>query len=272
MSVEREDMKFTSTVFSKYRNTVVDLMDAGQKKHNVHGIGQFDVTNVKKIFKMYYEKSKEKLSLTSYILFAIGKCVGEHPYMQACRKGNELIMFEQVDISTIVEKEVSTESGKTKNPTNYIVRGTNLKSFKQINDEIRDAQFSSFKDKKNKDSGRTKKFFKLPKMFRKVLWKKMLNDPFLKKKLMGTVGVSAVGMFGGKVAGWAIPISPMTLTFIVGGIEEKPKLINEKLENREYLCLTIAIDHDIIDGGPAARFCARLYDFIDNAEGLDEYK
>ncbi|MCK5031036.1 MAG: 2-oxo acid dehydrogenase subunit E2, partial [Thermoplasmatales archaeon] len=37
---------------------------------------------------------------------------------------------------------------------------------------------------------------------------------------------------------------------------------------REYLYLTITADHDIIDGGPLARFVERLTELIENAYGI----
>jgi pyruvate/2-oxoglutarate dehydrogenase complex dihydrolipoamide acyltransferase (E2) component len=35
------------------------------------------------------------------------------------------------------------------------------------------------------------------------------------------------------------------------------------------LALTISVDHDVIDGAPAARFGARLAELIEGAAGLD---
>ncbi|HKT37817.1 MAG TPA: 2-oxo acid dehydrogenase subunit E2, partial [Ktedonobacterales bacterium] len=38
---------------------------------------------------------------------------------------------------------------------------------------------------------------------------------------------------------------------------------------REYLNLTISIDHDLVDGAPAARFTKRLKELIESGYGLD---
>lgn len=38
----------------------------------------------------------------------------------------------------------------------------------------------------------------------------------------------------------------------------------------EYLSLTISVDHDIIDGAPAARFAQRLKDLIESGYGLGD--
>ncbi len=39
---------------------------------------------------------------------------------------------------------------------------------------------------------------------------------------------------------------------------------------REYLSLTISLNHDLIDGAPAARFTQRLKDLIESGYGLDD--
>ena len=40
------------------------------------------------------------------------------------------------------------------------------------------------------------------------------------------------------------------------------------LEIREYLNMTISIDHDVIDGAPATRFASRLKELIEGGYGL----
>jgi pyruvate/2-oxoglutarate dehydrogenase complex dihydrolipoamide acyltransferase (E2) component len=88
---------------------------------------------------------------------------------------------------------------------------------------------------------------------------------------MGTVMVTSVGMFGKKGGTyWAIPTSLHPLSFTLGGISRKPGVIGNKIEIREYLCMTILFDHDVIDGAPASRFIARLIELVEDAFGLVE--
>jgi pyruvate/2-oxoglutarate dehydrogenase complex dihydrolipoamide acyltransferase (E2) component len=42
------------------------------------------------------------------------------------------------------------------------------------------------------------------------------------------------------------------------------------MEVREYLCLTLSLNHDIINGAPAARFVKRLTDLIESGAGLHD--
>jgi pyruvate/2-oxoglutarate dehydrogenase complex dihydrolipoamide acyltransferase (E2) component len=84
---------------------------------------------------------------------------------------------------------------------------------------------------------------------------------------MGTVAVTAVGMFGAG-GGWGAGLSNHTLEIIIGGIAKKPRMINGRLEERHLLGITISVDHDVIDGAPAARFTKMLRSFIESGDGL----
>jgi pyruvate/2-oxoglutarate dehydrogenase complex dihydrolipoamide acyltransferase (E2) component len=61
-----------------------------------------------------------------------------------------------------------------------------------------------------------------------------------------------------------------TLGLTVGGIGEKPGVVEGRIEVREYLSLTIALDHDVVDGAPAARFAQLLRGLIEGGYGLEE--
>jgi pyruvate/2-oxoglutarate dehydrogenase complex dihydrolipoamide acyltransferase (E2) component len=54
----------------------------------------------------------------------------------------------------------------------------------------------------------------------------------------------------------------------LGSIVKKPGVFKERIEVREYLQMTILIDHDVIDGAPAARFVTHLTDLIESGHGL----
>ena len=96
------------------------------------------------------------------------------------------------------------------------------------------------------------------------------QNGMMKKKHFGTTSVTAIGMKG-KIKGGAIPMGTSTSIFvIVGGITKKPGVIKNEIAIREYLHLTISADHDIVDGGPLARFVERLTDLLENSYGLHD--
>ena len=84
----------------------------------------------------------------------------------------------------------------------------------------------------------------------------------------------AIGMFGSG-AGWGIPLTDYTLCLTIGGIARRPGVVRERegergerIEARDFLSLTISVDHDVVDGAPAARFAQRLKEIIESARVL----
>jgi pyruvate/2-oxoglutarate dehydrogenase complex dihydrolipoamide acyltransferase (E2) component len=57
---------------------------------------------------------------------------------------------------------------------------------------------------------------------------------------------------------------------VVGSIAWKPAVVEDRIEPRQILNLTLTFDHDVIDGAPAARFTRRLVELIESGYGLDE--
>ena len=104
-------------------------------------------------------------------------------------------------------------------------------------------------------------------VFWPLFWWLKGRFPAVQKKYGGTVGVSAVGMFG-TGAGWGIPVNDYTLELTLGGITEKPGVVDGQVAIREYLSLTLSFNHDLIDGAPAARFTQRLKELIESGYGL----
>jgi hypothetical protein len=195
--------------------------------------------------------------------------VDENKSLHACRKGSKhLILFDEVDVATPIEREMAGQ----KQPIIYIIRAANRKTLREIHHEIRVAQVENA-EKAWKGLEDFKGFLLLPIMFFRFFWwifcwmRRMY--PQVQKKYGGTVGISAVGMFG-KGAGWGIPINDHTLDITLGGIAEKPGVVDGQIVIREYLCVTMSFDHSIIDGAPAARFNTRLRELIESGYGLCE--
>jgi pyruvate/2-oxoglutarate dehydrogenase complex dihydrolipoamide acyltransferase (E2) component len=93
------------------------------------------------------------------------------------------------------------------------------------------------------------------------------------RRLAGTTVVTAVGMFAGRGGGWAIGIVPLhTLGLTLGGIIERAAVEGGRIVTRELLAVTVSVDHDVVDGAPAARFVRRLRELIEAADGLENPK
>ena len=63
---------------------------------------------------------------------------------------------------------------------------------------------------------------------------------------------------------------PLMIT--LGGIGEKPGVVEGHIVIREYLSMTLSFDHSIVDDAPAARFTGQLKDLIESGYGLDASK
>ena len=86
---------------------------------------------------------------------------------------------------------------------------------------------------------------------------------------MGSVVLTSVGMMG-NVHGWFIHTSIHPISFGVGSIIKKPRVIKDQIEIREILYMTVLIDHDVIDGAPMARFISKLSKNIESGYGLTD--
>ena len=85
---------------------------------------------------------------------------------------------------------------------------------------------------------------------------------------VGTVAVTAVGMFAGGGGFGLAPLTLMSLQVVVGGMTRRPWVVDGQVGIRDVLDLTVAIDHKVVDGAPAARFGAELRELIESAAVL----
>ncbi len=229
----------------------------------IHGLLEVDVTKARADLRAYKARTGESLSFTAFLCACLGKAVDEHKDVQAFRMaGNRLILFDDVDIAIRIEREMAGR----KYVVPYILRAANRKTFRELHDEIRAAQVADTRDRLTR-----LRFLPVP-LYRPFIWiftGIARRRPLVWKENMGTVGVTSVGMFG-RGAGWGIPLAaPTPLMVTVGGIGEKQALVDGRVANREYLSLTISVDHEVVDGAPAARFTQRLKELIESGYGLD---
>ncbi len=255
---------YTLAPFPKSRRLYSDVGREGQRKHIFHAFVEVDVTKAREFLREYKARTGESLSFTAFITTCLGRAVDENKSLQAYRKGSkQLVLFEEVDVTTFIERKVAGHW----QPINAIIRAANHKTLREIHQEIRAAQAG--KAEQTQEWNFLQWYMRLPTFLRSFLWWVVRKHPHLFKRVGGTVALTAVGMFG-KGAGWGIPIANHTLTITLGGIGEKPGVVDGQIAIREYLSLTISFDHDIIDGAPAARFTQRLKELIESGYGLPD--
>ncbi len=252
--------------YSKLRRVLAITLHSAQRKSMIRGLIEVDVTRAREFLREHKANTGESLSFTAFIITCLAQAVDENKSLHACHKGRKhLVIFDEVDVSTLIEREMAGQ----KQPIIYIIRAANKKTFREIHHEIRAAQVEAVE--KAWEGFRDFRFIPLL-VFRfiwPIFWWMLGRYPQVQKKYGGTVGLSAVGMFG-KGAGWGIPITEHTLDLTLGGIAEKPGVVDRQIAIREYLSITLSFDHDLIDGAPAARFTQRLKELIESGYGLAE--
>jgi pyruvate/2-oxoglutarate dehydrogenase complex dihydrolipoamide acyltransferase (E2) component len=62
----------------------------------------------------------------------------------------------------------------------------------------------------------------------------------------------------------------LTLGVLVGGMSERPVAKDGRVETRDVLDLTVTVDHNVVDGAPAARFVEDLRLLIESAAALGD--
>jgi len=235
----------------------MDIGKIGREKHYVRALLQVDVTEARKKIKEHRQAGK-KIAFTAWLIKVIADCAALHPPICAVNRPrvNKVVVFKDVNVSIVVEKEV----GGTRVPLPYLIRRADQKTYDQIHAEIESARSQKIVDEGNYvlgdkyNTAALNLFVHLPQWLRLLLMRSfVLNNPRRMQKMMGTVMVTTVGMVG-HTRGWMIPFSMHPLSLAFGSLNEQPAVFRGEIQKRAILHLTVQIDHDVVDGMPAARF------------------
>lgn len=236
------------------RRAVIASASVTREKNTIHCITEVDITTPRLEIKEHFTRTGEKLSLTAYVVTCLAHTIKDHPLLNSFISGRKQVILDNVTISVLIERELGGE----KVPEPFAIEKAQLKSYKEINDEIRNAQNSAGKDLGGLSG---------------MVWIKMIPGFLLKTfvriadrnikmaEKYGKVAVTAVGMFS-KESAWFIPHGSATVLITVGGINQKQELKDGKITESEYLCLTASFDHNIVDGAPASRFMKQFTETV----------
>ena len=250
--------------FPRERHDVVDALEVGVHRHMVHALLELDVTRARLLLREREAIAGEDLSFTAFVVSSLARAIDADRRLHAYRDWRDrLVLFDEVDVVTLVESEVDAVA------IPHVIRAANRRTLREIHGEIRRVQAEPAASPQR--SGALARLSALvPGFLRRLFFRALRKNPHWLKRTAGTTLVTSVGMFG-VGAGWAVGIVPLhTLCLTVGGITRKPGLVDGRIEPREYLALTVSIDHDIVDGAPAARFARRLREIVESAEVLQD--
>jgi pyruvate/2-oxoglutarate dehydrogenase complex dihydrolipoamide acyltransferase (E2) component len=253
-----------------WRRAFLNTFNLPRPKHSMFGLLEVDVTDARQFIAEHKQYTGETLSFTGYLTYCLAQAVKEDNSVQSYLKGRkQLVVFDDVDVGLMIERQI----GEKRVLTGYVIRGANYKTYQQIHQEIRTAQ----SDPVPPGEGIPHWFrsamllpWPLSRVFIAIFGMILRRDPTMSVEMQGSVGITAVGMFGKGHSGFGLQGTRHSLDLIVGSTTWKPAVIGGRIEPRQILNLTVVFDHDVIDGAPAARFVSRLVELIESGSGLGE--
>ena len=263
--------KYNEIKFPKTRIATFDVSELGRKKHHIKGLLELDVTRARQLIREDRIKTNKQLSFTAWLIKTISTTLAEYQQAYAyLHNKRKAISFIDIDVAMTVEREYDGMLV----PLPYVVRQANSKDWYEITQEISEAKTKPLTKEDivldhARNSFSTNLYYAMPGFIRRSIWQHFLLSPKIAKKNMGNVMFSSIGMMG-NVSGWFIPMSVHPVCFGIGAVTRKPGVIGKNIEIRDYLHLTVLLDHDVIDGAPMARFIAKLAKNIESGFGFSE--
>jgi pyruvate/2-oxoglutarate dehydrogenase complex dihydrolipoamide acyltransferase (E2) component len=251
----------SSRPFPSGRRLVTAAVRAGRRIAPMTGLFQVDITTARRLL----AETTPPLSLTAYVVACVGRAAANRPEVHAYRDWRgRLVEHRHVDIQVLIE--VPTSHGPF--ALVHVVADADLRSVADITAEIRaiKAQPAATGNRRLLDT-LAPALGRIPGLYRSMY--AVMGRSHRVRNAIGTVQVTALGMFadGG---GFAIaPPTLASLAVVVGGISKSPVEVDGHIEARELLDLTVSIDHNVVDGAPATRFVADLRRVIQTAVVLE---
>ncbi|NIA10149.1 MAG: dihydrolipoamide acyltransferase [Nitrospiraceae bacterium] len=261
--------EYTSNNFPRSRKNISLILEQGKRRHIIHSLIEVDVSEGRKMIRAIKDKTGKKISFTGWMVKCIAQTISEYPEFNTFKHGrNKLITFHDVDVALPVERAV----GGNPQPMIHIIRKANEKSVEDITEEIRavqEEQISTDAQVLGASLTRFERFaLGAPIWLKRLMLRFFRNNAFLRKKHFGTCSVTTIGTVR-NFQGWNIAIGGnYTLQIAIGGITKKPAVVDDKIAVREFLSMNTAVDHDIVDGSPMARFTVRLRELVGECYGL----
>ena len=258
----------------KYPGVRVFTSDTGRinrDKHYVKALLEVDITTALQKLKALRVPGK-KVSFQAWFIKLLADSVALHPPVNGIQKGrDQVLVFRSVNISTVVEKVVDGVPV----PLPLTLKGANKKTCYELNDELQVAISQPIADSSSPALGKgenkllIKLALALPQWLRLFIMRTfILGDPHRMQQMMGTVMVTSVGAVR-HLSGWILPTSMHPLSIAIGSINKKPAIFEGEIQKRSILHLTVAVDHDIIDGIPAMQFVDDFVRKLEKGSGLD---
>jgi len=243
--------------FPSNRRLVTAAMRAGRRKMPMYGLVDVDVTTANRLL----TSDNPPGSLTAFVVASVARAAAAHPEVHAYRNWRgQLVTHHHVDVATMVE--ISTRQGPFAIP--HLLRDADIRTVAELTAELSRVK----REPRTSSSGKwlertapaaTRIPGTIPAMYG------VMARSVTARQRIGTVAVTAVGMFAGGGGFGITPLTLMSLEVIVGGMTQRPRIVDGQVAIRDVLDLTLAIDHNVVDGAPAARFAAEFRELLESA-------
>lgn len=241
----------------------------------VYGTYDIDVTDMLSYIKKKKEEGK-RITVTHFFVSALGKALYEDaPEVNCYVKRGNIVYRESADVFISVVKK----SGKGQ--TGMVVPEVQNKTVSEISDYVESRLEEKREGKKDGLAASTKLLARIPWPFRRLVLKMIKwwvfdmefslpgmtapNAPF------GSIMLTNIGSFGLKTGMVALfPIGKLPGVITMGKIEERPVVIDGKIEIRAIMPLTGTFDHRIVDGAQIGRLANGMKKKLANPALLDK--
>jgi pyruvate/2-oxoglutarate dehydrogenase complex dihydrolipoamide acyltransferase (E2) component len=242
---------------SALRRVIVDIGAASSRRHAIPAWFSADLTAVLPLLR--------HRSLTVYVAGALARSVARRPRLHAVRDvRGRLVLFDDVDMNISVE----VEAGGRPFPMNHVLRSAQSRSLEDLENEVRVVKANPERSPTAGLAAPLRAYLALPPPLRSRLLGSVRRFPDRQKAMMGTVGLTSVGMYGGG-GGLGLPFLVHTLDVLVAGLETRAGFDRDgTLGPRQHLSVSVMADHDIVDGAPLARFLAEFREDLEQGPTL----
>ena len=230
---------------------------AGRRMAPMIGLVQMDVTAARRTLAAH----DPPLSMTAYVIACVAQAAARHPEVHAYRDWRgRLVLHDYADVMSIVE--ISTPDGLFTLP--HVLHDADIRAVSDLTDELRHVK------RQPSSAGTGRLLQRLGPVGARVpgaaraMYAVMARSTAARRRT-GTVAVTAVGMFAAGGGYGISPMTVMTLEVVVGGIHREVRHVDGHPEPRDILDLTIAVDHNVVDGAPVTRFVADLRHLVEDA-------
>jgi pyruvate/2-oxoglutarate dehydrogenase complex dihydrolipoamide acyltransferase (E2) component len=246
--------------FPSNRRLVTAAMRAGRRMTPMHGLVDLDVTQANQLIADH----EPPLSFTAFVVASVARAAAAYPQVHAYRNWlGQVVSHRHVDVNTIIE--IVTPQGPF--PLAHVIRDADIRDVSDLTAELRRVKTDPSVSGSGQWLARAAPLgARIPGVFPAMYT--VMGRSVRFRQRVGTVAVTAVGMFAGG-GGFAIAQPTlMSLQVVVGGMTARPRVVDGAIEARDVVDLTVTIDHNVVDGAPAARFGSELRHVIENATVL----